>query len=85
MKKEAQIKRLLKELELELDKIRTTAWAIEDQVNEIRKTIDSDFTKKDVKRQNFKANFKYYFPLIVLFSIIVWPILVGAILKITGN
>jgi hypothetical protein len=76
MKKEAQIKRLLKELELNLDEIRTRAWSIQDQIDDIRKMCDTNLSEKEIKRQNFKADFKYYFPLIVLALIIFGPILI---------
>lgn len=85
MKKEAQIKRLLKELELDLDEIRTRAWSIHDQIDDIRKMCDTNLSKKEVKRLNFKADVKYYLPLIVILLVILGPILIWAILKITGN
>lgn len=76
MQKEAQIKYMLKELELDLDIIREKAWSIQDHIDDIRKMCDTNLSKKEVKRQNFKADFKYYFPLIVILLVILGPFLI---------
>lgn len=76
MQKEAQIKYILKELELDLDEIRERAWNIQDQIDAIRKACDTNLSEKEAKRQSFKADFKYFFPLIVILLIILGPILI---------
>lgn len=70
MQKEAQIKYILKDLDLCLDEIRERTWEIQNEVDEIRRLCDTNLSKKEVKRQNFKAGFKYYFPIIVMFLMI---------------